>query len=441
MFHQNALLHQAAYFANKMFHQKISFNMKASIVYFPNKLKKNSKTGKIPVYMRICYKRAKAETRLNIELLEQDILKWDPITMRLMERNSPANHQLNRLDQKFQEFITLNITQLPKYSASYIKDYVLGNDLAQQKSVMKFIDDYFTGSVMQNVSRTAGTIKNYRRSINHFRNFLSLRKQVKLIFEQVDFELAQDFKNYLVNSNPAMNRIGMTEVSASGVIKKFRTIFSQAVDKDLLTKNPFKLVKIKTKSPRRERLTIQQVKDIYQLDLTYYPSIELYRDIFLFGVFTGLAYQDTMSLTWQNLETRESNNIKLVLRRIKSDVITESFLPDFAIQIASKYKEHIKSKIPGGVLPHRSNKEVNSKLKFLAHLTNIPIKLSTHIGRHTFRQLLAESEIEDYGVIKRMMGQSRNGDVDETYYSITESRLLSAKNKFESFLKKNLFHE
>jgi site-specific recombinase XerD len=422
------VLHQ-----NRLLHQKFK-GMKASISFFPNKAKKNQKTFKTPVYLRICFNRLKSDNRLNIELSEMDILKWDPITMRMMERNSPVNHHLNRLDQKFQEFLTLNATDLPKYSAAFIKDYVLGNNTSKQKTVLKFVDDYFTHSVMQNVSRTPGTIKNYRRSINHLRNFLVLRKQENLAFEQLNYEVASDFKNYLVNSNPALNRIGMTEVSASGVIKKFRTIFGQAVDMELLTKNPFKLVKIKTKSPKRDRLTIHQVRDIVQLDMSYFPGREIYRDIFLFSVCTGLAYKDAISLTWENLELRENNGLKLTLRRIKSDIITESFLPTIATQIAAKYRKNG----AGNVLPYRSNKEVNSQLKFLSQIAKIPIKLSTHIGRHTFRQLLAEAGIEDYGVIKRMMGQSRSGDVDETYYSITESRLINAKNKFESFLNQNL---
>ena len=50
----------------------------------------------------------------------------------------------------------------------------------------------------------------------------------------------------------------MTEVSATGVIKKFHTIFTNAVDLEILKINPFKIVKIKTKSSHRERLTIEQ---------------------------------------------------------------------------------------------------------------------------------------------------------------------------------------
>lgn len=412
--------------------------MKTSIAFYPNELKKSQKTGKIPIYLRICMRGKKSETRLNAELNDEQVLKWDSMTMRVAEKSSQINQQLNRLDQKFQEFITLNVTNLPNYNAAYIKEYVLGNNSSQQKSVLQFVDDYYANSVIQNVSRTPGTIKNYRRSINHLRNFLILRKQENLVFEQLNYDVAADFKNYLVNSNTALNRIGMTEVSASGVIKKFRTIFSHAVDRELMTKNPFKLVKIKTKSPKRERLTIEQVKAIFELNINHYPVLEIYRDIFLFGAFTGLAYKDAMSLTWNNLETRTSENLKLSLKRIKSDIITESFLPSFAIKIAQKYKEYPGNNVSEAVLPHRSNKEVNSKFKLLAQITNIPIKLSTHIGRHTFRQLLSEAGIEDYGVIKRMMGQSRNGDVDEVYYSITENRLINAKNKFEKYLNENL---
>ena len=412
--------------------------MKASIVFFPNESKRNRKTGKIPLYMRIGFKNAKAESRLNAEVLEKDLQKWDPMTMRFQERNNPVNHQLNRLDQKFNEFIILNTNSLPAYSASIIKDYVLGLGKAQLITVIKFVDDYFENAVANNVSRTPGTVKNYRRAINHLNAFLAFKNQKSLLVEQLDFEIASEFKNYLTNSNPQLNRVGMTEVSAAGVIKKFRTIFTQAVDQDLLKKNPFKMVKIKTKSPRRERLNLEQVEKISKLDLNPWPYLPLYRDIFLFSVFTGLAYHDAMALSWGNLDERKDGNIKLTVNRQKTDVITECFLPECAIEIARKYKTTLDSVICKRVLPHRSNKEINEQLKKLAQLAGISLRLSTHIARHTFRQLLAEAGVADMGVIKRLMGQSRNGDVDEVYYSVTEKGLMAAKEKLEALIKRDI---
>jgi hypothetical protein len=238
--------------------------MKASFIFFPNESKQNLKNGKIPMYMRICFRRSKAESRLNAEITENDLPKWDPRTMRLTERNSAVNHQLNRLDQKFSDFLILHTNELSAYTAAFMKDYVLGISKSQLVTVTKFVDDYFESAVANNVSRTPGTIKNYRRSINHLNAFLAHTNQKSMFLEQVSFQFASDFKNYLTNSNPLLGRVGMTEVSAAGVIKKFRTIFTHAVDQDFLKKNPFKLVKIKTKSPQRDfRFSFKELTTIY----------------------------------------------------------------------------------------------------------------------------------------------------------------------------------
>jgi hypothetical protein len=107
--------------------------MKTSIVFYPNKLKKSARYGKTLVYMRICFKAQKSETRLNADLNELQLQNWDPITMRIAERNSSINHYLNRLDQKFADFLILNATNLHEYSATAIKDFILGKNLEQKK--------------------------------------------------------------------------------------------------------------------------------------------------------------------------------------------------------------------------------------------------------------------------------------------------------------------
>lgn len=412
--------------------------MKASVLFFPNLPKKDVKSGNIPIYMRVCYCRSKAECRLNAAINENELQRWDPITMRIMERNSSINHYLNSFENRFTELLILNPT-LQNQTAASIRNFLIGVNKEKKKMLlMRFVDDYFEKAVMNNVNRTPGTIKNYRRAINHLRAFIIQQKKLEMLLEEIDFEFASDFKNYLITTNPSLQRVGMTEVSASSVIKKFRTIFTQAVDEDLLKRNPFKKVKIKTKSPKRERLTIEQVKKISTLNLSPWPYLPLYRDIFLFSVYTGLAYHDAMALTWNDLEERRSGDIKLSISRQKTDVITECFLPVSAIQIVKKYRNNVESEIKKKVLPYRSNKEVNEQLKKLAQLAGVSMRLSTHIARHTFRQILAEAGITDMGVIKRLMGQSRNGDVDEVYYQVTEKGLLESKNKLDYLINSHL---
>lgn len=106
--------------------------------------------------------------------------------------------------------------------------------------------------------------------------------------------------------------------------------------------------------------------------------------------------------------------------------------------ILNKYKNSYESKILNKALPVRSNKETNIQLKFIATMAGINFPLSYHIARHTFRQLMSEAGIEEHGVIKLMMGHSQRRDIDGIYYSVTETRLLEAKRKFELFLANNL---
>jgi integrase len=412
--------------------------MKASISYYPNTAKKSKKTGKIPLYSRICLQGTKAEERINIELTESDLLKWDPMTMRLIDRSSTSNFILNNLDNRFHEFIILNTSTLSRFSARSIMDHIMGKQIVEQTTVWEFANLIFESSIKNNQSLSPGTVRNYRKALNHLLAFLQYRKSEILLVTQLNHDFASEFKDYLLSATEKYSKKAMSEVSAAYIIKKFRTIFDRAVDKDLLKKNPFKSIKLKTKSPRRERLNIDQVRALYQLDCTNLPIQKVYRDIFLFCVFTGLANIDAQQLKHQHLLKKEDGNIKLSLKRTKTNVFTESFLVSSARTVVHHYQSLPETKISGFVLPHRSNKELNVQLKILASLCNIPFKLTSHIARHTFRQLLAESGIEDLGVIKRMMGQSRGDEIDDIYYSITESRLLEAKNKFENFLNKNL---
>ena len=94
--------------------------------------------------------------------------------------------------------------------------------------------------------------------------------------------------------------------------------------------------------------------------------------------------------------------------------------------------------ITGSILPRRSNKEINVQLKILANMCGFAQKLSTHIARHTFRQMIAEAGIADTGVIKRLMGHSRASEIDGVYYVVTDSRLIEAKEKINSYFKQYL---
>ncbi len=152
--------------------------MIASINFFPNVSKMNQRTHLLPIYMRVTFQRRKTECRLNVVIHEKDVPKWDPITQRMQERNSAVNHFLNRLDEKFTHFLVTNSTCLPQFSAIDIKCHILGMDDSKgQISLMNFVDDYFEKNVLNNANCRQGTVKNYRRAINHLKAYLAHNKE------------------------------------------------------------------------------------------------------------------------------------------------------------------------------------------------------------------------------------------------------------------------
>jgi len=426
---------------SNLFHQNRivspkSVKMKLAILFFPNKDKKSLKTGKIPMYVRLTLDRKKAEMRLNIELTDGEMQKWDEKTMRFNDRNMTANALLNTIDKNFEDFRHHNGANLEDFNVKTIRNVILGLNSKPKPLILQYIDKYYNTAIAPNAQLAEGTKRNYRKALKHLREFLAFRKIKDAELKAVNMSFAYDFRDYLLGTFPNCKRIGMKEPSALDNIKRLRTIFDRAVDEELLLTNPFKKIKLKNRAAQRGRLDIHQIRKIYNLDLREFRTQQIYRDMFLFSVFTGLAYTDASELKQTDLYPMGDGNIRLLLKRAKTDIVTEMILPKQAVDIINKYKHTSEAEITGRVLPKRSNKEVNIQLKILANMVDIPIKLTTHISRHTFRQLLAEADIYEMGVIKRMMGHSSRNDIDGIYYSVTESRLLEAKRKFELYLEK-----
>lgn len=410
--------------------------MKLSLLFYPNLEKLGTKTGKVPIYVRIALNRKKAEMRLNIEVLPEELKKWDERTMRFVDRDMSANALLNTIDKKFEDFRHHHSTSLAEYNVKTIRNLILGLDLKPTPLILTYVEKYYNNAIASNTQITEGTKKNYRKALKHLKEFMVFKKIQDASLKDITMTFAHGFCDYLLGSFPDCDHKGMKEPSALDNIKKMRTIFDRAVDEELILNNPFKKIKLKSKSGQRGRLDINQVRQLYLLDLKDFPTQQPYRDLFLFSVFTGLAYADSALLKQSDLNEMRDGNIRLLKQREKTEIVTEMILPKQAIQIIDKYRNTAETEITGCVLPRRSNKEVNVQLKILANMVNIPLKLTTHIARHTFRQLLAEADIYEMGVIKRMMGHSQNGEIDGIYYYVTESRLLEAKRKFELYLEK-----
>lgn len=419
-----------------MFHQNFQTMSKTSISFYPHLDKKNKKTGKVPVYLRIINNRGKAEIRLSIDVDENTLHQWNPRMMRFEDSKLAINKLLNKLQTEFEELIYRNSNKLNELSARDLRDYLLGSKTPKGDFVINFLWQYYHNSLLNKTTIEPGTKKNYKKAINHLEQFLIHSQRTELTLTDFNSSVSNEFKDYLLSTFPEKNKKGMTESSASGNIKKLKSILERAVEDGKISRNPFLGIKLKAQARYREKLNSHEIKTIYEFNFSEFPTLDKVRDIFIFSVFTGLAYNDSIALKKNQLQRWEGNELYIHLKRTKTGVETRQFLVSQANSVIEKYKSIMEYKET--LLPPISNQQLNMRLKTIAEKVGIHKPLSSHIARHSYRQLLSEAGLKDLAAIKTMMGHSRNRDIDAVYHSVTEKQLLESKLQFQLFLD-NLF--
>lgn len=97
------------------------------------------------------------------------------------------------------------------------------------------------------------------------------------------------------------------------------------------------------------------------------------RDIFLFSVYTGLHYQDAMSLKIENIVTREDGKLWIIYRRQKTGKLIHIPMLRNAIRLMDKFRHEVLMEYmpTTNILPRISNQKVNSYLKEVAEVVGI----------------------------------------------------------------------
>ena len=395
------------------------------------------------MYLRILHQNQKAEASLKLEVTEKQLHQWNAVTQSFEPSRDPLNVRINRTKADYENFLALNNVHL-SYTAKEILNKLIGKTAIVEAviplTVVKYIDSYLLDNINGSSRLKEGTKRNYRKSITHFKNYLKDCGYLKLELKEFNFEKANKFDIYLSNIYYENKKTKMLPVSASSIVIKIKAIFEYAVNADLILKNPFRGVKIITESKEKKpQLSITEVAQIFKKDLSNYPILEVYRDMFLFGCFSGLAYGDIFNLKWANI-SKDIFGTKLMTQRIKTDLPVEQYLVSYAELILDRYKDNIQANINGTVFPPRSLTHLNINIKRLADICGITKKMSSHNGRHTCSGLMDQAEIPDDIVASRMMGWTTGKKTSWIYKSVTDSSLFNLKNKFQVYLDKYLHY-
>ncbi|TFD97956.1 site-specific integrase [Dysgonomonas capnocytophagoides] len=261
------------------------------------------------------------------------------------------------------------------------------------------------------------TLAKYLATRKRISDFIKYQyNEEDLPVKDVDFQFVTDYEVYLRSvCNCGHN-------SCIKHLRYLKQIISIALKNRYITNDPFDDYKLGYKPVNKEFLIESEIKKLMNKKFSV-KRLEEVRDVFLFQIFTGLAYIDAANLTKDNIFEDGLSQKWIRLIRQKSSVQANIPLLDVPLSILEKYSGLENGKL----LPIHTNQKMNEYLKEIAALCGINKRLTTHCGRHSFSTLMLTKGVSIESVSK-MLGHT-NITTTQIYAKILNEKIYVEVNK------------
>lgn len=394
-------------------------------VHFYLRKTSEKKNGECPVIGKITIGKDVAQFSAKITA---KVSLWDVVSGRTTGKTSHAT-EVNATLDKINVAINTSYRKLQKekttITASDVKNAFQGI-ASEQETLIKYFEQHnedFKKRV--GVNRELSTYQYYEISLMHLKRFMSMKYKVSDIpFTQLDFSFIETFDFYLrVELKRKPNTI-------LGIVRHVRKMIKLAIGEGIITHDPFEGYSPERPKAEQKYLTREELHKIITTPLDH-PCRYLTRDMFLFSVFTGLAYRDICNLTAKNIVKASDGILWIETTRQKTGTPCEIPLMEIPLQIIEKYKGLAPD---GKLLPMLSCGRLNKNLKVIARLCGIKRKLIFHAGRHTYASEICLSQGVPIETVSRMLGH-RDLRSTQIYAKISNNKISEDTDKLEKRIK------
>ena len=245
-----------------------------------------------------------------------------------------------------------------------------------------------------------GTRKHYYPLENRLREWGKIRTWADVTTEKIyEFDawlhgLCKPVNEASIRAGVAPKRIGNAGVY--NYHKTFKTLLRRARRMGKITVNPYDLLVGEFKRGDKEStefLTEAEMEKIRKLPLKRGSVLDISRDLFVFQMYTGLAYSDAEAFDFAKYKKVDGAWI-YVGQRIKTGVQYVSELLPPVVKILKKYQ---------GEVPQINNSDYNRRLKEIQRMAEIDTRLHSHLARHTFATWMLANDVKIENV-RKMLG-------------------------------------
>ena len=346
-----------------------------SVLFFIKK-SRLLKNGESPINVRITYDKQNVEFQIGRSTPPN---VWSQTKSCVIGRDR-SSKEINI----YIEMVRLKIYQIHQdlerdgglYSARNVKDTYMGGGTQNKTLYSIFKEHNDKCRKLIGIDYELITIRRYDNCLKYLMTTVKQQYQKDDIYlSELNGELVRSFEFYLKTER------GCAQNTVIRYMKCFKKITNLAIANEWMRRNPFAGIKFHEQKVEKEFLIQEEIGLLMQKDFTI-ERLVLVRDIFVFCIFSGLAFVDVLNLRKEHIVADNSGKLWIRKKREKTDNMCNIPLLQIPQIILDKYKDHPTCLEKGVLLPVMCNQNMNSYLKEIADLCGINKRLTTHTARH-----------------------------------------------------------
>ncbi len=359
--------------------------------------------GTVPLYLVVRSKKQRSIISLNVSLHPRHWNEGKQEVRKTYREYRKLNKHLRDVIEQAESAVLKILSKDGRITTWAVKELL---QLSAESTSPDFLE-YFQKRIDEFRDRGQhGSVDAYKPVLAKLRDYTKrTSRRSTLTFDELSVVFLRGFHTYLMKVH------GNGQNTVTKNLGYLRSVLYIAIREGLFPqeKNPFFQIRLKTKRAKSNRLTIEQIWKLEDLELEQ-GLLNDVRNYFIFAFYAaGMRVSDVTQLVGDHIRTVDS------VHRIEY-TMTKTSDPSFSMPLLGKAEqilrfygwpdkgreEYIFPIMPQHILRgteeafkerKRKTALLNKYLKKLANLTDIDIRLTTHVARHSWAAFMDESNL------------------------------------------------
>ncbi len=372
------------------------------------------KDGTVPVMGRITVDGTQTQFSCKITI---DPKVWDTKSGRATGRSAAAieaNRMLDNMRVSINKHYREIMDRDNYVTAEKVKNAFLGLEHRCRTLLQVFKqhnEDY--EKMYEAGMKAKATLLKYQCVYRHLEEFIYQRYHVRdIALKELTPAFISDFDIFLrTEKNCCTNTVWL-------YLCPLRTMVSIAISNEWLSRDPFRDYEVKKEQTTRYFLTKDEIRLLMDGKLKNAKQ-ELYRDLFVFCIFTGLSFSDMRNLSEENIRTYFDEHLWISINRQKTGVQSNIRLLDIPKKILEKYRG---LREDGKIFSVPHYMTCLYGIRAVAKRCGITKHLTWHTARHTMATEICLTNGVPIETVSSILGH-KNITTTQIYAKITKEKL------------------